>query len=171
YLGLYGGFFHVVTHLLAKSLLFLCAGAVIYRVGIRRISELGGLAQKMPITAFCFFLGALSMGGMPFLAGFMSKYTIILALARLKMWWALSIATFAGVLTLAGLIWAANRVFWSEESPKVAALTAENREVPLPMMIPMVLIASLIIFLGILPQTLYPVLDGATRSILAMLAG
>lgn len=170
YLGLYGGFFHVVTHLLAKSLLFLCAGAVIYRVGIRKISDLGGLARKMPITAFCFFLAALSMGGMPFLAGFMSKYTIILALAKAKIWWAMAIATFAGVLTLASLVWAANRVFWSEESSKVAALATEKHEVPLPMMIPMVLIAALIVLLGVFPQSLYPVLDGATRSILAMLA-
>jgi formate hydrogenlyase subunit 3/multisubunit Na+/H+ antiporter MnhD subunit len=168
YLGLYGGFFHIVTHLLAKSLLFLCAGAVIYRVGIRKISDLGGLARKMPVTAFCFFVGALSMGGMPFLAGFMSKYTIILALAQVRMWWAMSIAILAGVLTLAGLVWAANRVFWSEESPKVAALEARSLEAPLPMLMPMLLIAGLTVFFGILPQTLYPALDGAVKSVLAM---
>ena len=170
YLGLYGGFFHVVTHMLAKSLLFLCAGAVIYRVGIRKISDLGGLGRKMPITAFCFFLAALSMGGMPFLAGFMSKYTIVLALAQVKMWWAMSIAIFAGVLTLAGLMWAANRVFWAEESPKVAALEARSLEIPLPMLVPMLVIAGLTVLFGIFPQSLYPALDGAARSVLAMLS-
>ena len=69
YLGIYGGLFHAVTHLLAKALLFFCAGAIIYRLGIRRISDLGGLSRKMPLTAACFFAGCLSIGGLPFFAG------------------------------------------------------------------------------------------------------
>ena len=170
YLGLYGGMFHAVTHMLAKALLFFCSGAVIYRLGIRRISDLGGLSRKMPMTAFCFFVGALSIGGLPPLAGFASKYSIVLALAQARLWWAMGLAAFAGVLTLAGLVWAAHRVFWGEESEKVAALPAGGKEIPLAMSVPMVLIAAAIILLGIFPQWLYPVLDSASRSVLALVA-
>ena len=168
YLGIYGGLFHAVTHLLAKALLFLCAGAIIYRLGLRRISDLGGLSRKMPLTAACFFAGCLSIGGLPFFAGFPSKYTVVLALAESRLWWALAAAALAGTLTLAGLVWAAYRVFWGEESPRVAALAPGARELPLVMMVPMVSLAAAVVFLGVCPQALYPVLDSGVRSILAL---
>ncbi len=170
YLGIYGGLFHAVTHLAAKSLLFFCSGAIIYRLGLRRISDLGGLSRKMPLTAFCFFVGALSIGGLPLLAGFMSKYTIVLALAQSRLWWAVVITAAAGLLTLAGLVWAAYRVFWGEESPKVAALVRDGRELPPMMAAPMIVLAMVVIALGVWPQLVYPVLDGGARSILALLA-
>ena len=65
YLGCYGGLFHLLNHALYKSLLFMCVGAVMYATGARRISELGGLASRMPITSGCFFLGALALSGFP----------------------------------------------------------------------------------------------------------
>jgi hydrogenase-4 component F len=169
YLGTYGGLFHIVTHLLAKSLLFFCSGAIIYRLGIRRISDLAGLGRKMPVTAVCFFIAALSMGGLPPLAGFMSKYSIVFALAKQRMWWAMIVLAAAGTLTLAALVWAAYRMFWRQESAKVAALAANGREMPLAMSATMVVLATLIVIVGVFPMWLYPVLDGAARSIMALL--
>jgi hydrogenase-4 component F len=169
YLGIYGGLFHAVTHLLAKALLFFCAGAIIYRLGIRRISDLGGLSRKMPITSACFFVGCLSIGGLPFFAGFPSKYTVVLALAEARVWWALALAALAGTLTLGGLVFAAHRVFWGEESPKVAALApAAALEMPLVMMVPMISLAAGVVVLGVYPQALYPILDSGAKSILAL---
>jgi hydrogenase-4 component F len=163
YLGIYGGLFHAVTHLLAKALLFFCAGAIIYRLGIRRISDLGGLSRKMPITSACFFVGCLSIGGLPFFAGFPSKYTVVLALAEARVWWALALAA------LGGLVFAAHRVFWGEESPKVAALApAAALEMPLVMMVPMISLAAGVVVLGVYPQALYPILDSGAKSILAL---
>lgn len=170
YLGIYGGLFHSFTHLLAKGLLFFCAGAIVYRLDIRRISELGGLYRKMPLTSLCFFVAALSMGGVPFFAGFASKYTIILALGKSELWWAMGISAFTGLLTLACMIWAAYRIFWGEESEKVSGLTPESGELPLSMILPMAVIAALIVLVGVYPQLLYPLLDSATRSILAIFA-
>jgi formate hydrogenlyase subunit 3/multisubunit Na+/H+ antiporter MnhD subunit len=170
YLGMYGGLFHAVTHLLAKSLLFFCSGAIIYRVGIRKISDLGGLSRKMPLTAFCFFVASLSIGGLPLLAGFMSKYTIVLAMARARLWWAMVLMAAAGLLTLAALVWAAHRVFWGEESARVAALAPARREMPLAMSIPMIAIAASVVLLGVFPQSIFPVLDSGVRSLLALRA-
>jgi formate hydrogenlyase subunit 3/multisubunit Na+/H+ antiporter MnhD subunit len=168
YLGIYSGLFHAVTHMLAKALLFFCVGAILYRLGIRRISELGGLSRKMPLTAMCFFLAALSMGGMPLLGGFMSKYSVVIAVGQSRLWWAMGISAFAGFLTLGCMIWAAYRVFWTEESEKVKALENQPREVPMLMMAPMVGLAALIVFLGVAPKVLFPLLDNATRTILAL---
>ncbi len=168
YLGIYGGLFHAFTHLLAKGLLFFCAGAIVYRLGIRRISELGGLSRKMPVTAVCFFIASFSMGSVPFFAGFMSKYTIILAVGNSRIWWALGISAIGGLLTLACMVWAAYRVFWGAESEKVRALEPGGREMPGAMMATMVTVAALIVVVGVYPAVLYPLLDSATRSILAV---
>jgi formate hydrogenlyase subunit 3/multisubunit Na+/H+ antiporter MnhD subunit len=161
YLGCYGGLFHLVNHAVGKGLLFMCAGAVVYATGARRISDLGGLASKMPVTGACFIVGALSIAGLPPLSGFMSKLTIYLALARAGLWWAAVIAVLASILTMVVLVRAAAAVFWG--SARVATATEEAREVPLAMWGPMVILAFASLLLGLFPQVAFPFLDGAAR--------
>ena len=71
------GFFHLLTHGVFKALLFLGAGAVIHAVGTNNLSEMGGLARRMPQTALIFIIGTLSLAGIPFFAGFLSKEAIL----------------------------------------------------------------------------------------------
>jgi NADH-quinone oxidoreductase subunit L len=71
------GFFHLLTHGLFKALLFLGAGAVIHAVHSNDLSNMGGLARRMPQTAVVFLVGTLSLAGMPFFAGFLSKEEIL----------------------------------------------------------------------------------------------
>ena len=70
---------HAYSHILYKSLLFMCAGAVIYATGIRKINQLGGMAKKMPFVAICFFVAAFSISGVPLFNGFISKTITIAA--------------------------------------------------------------------------------------------
>lgn len=74
--GLAGGIYHIMAHALAKTALFLCAGAVIYKTGIREIKDMKGLGQKMPLTMICFSLASLSMVGFPPFVGFVSKWIL-----------------------------------------------------------------------------------------------
>jgi hydrogenase-4 component F len=162
YLGCYGGLFHLLNHAVAKALLFMCAGAVIYSTGARRISELGGLARRMPITGACFILGALTLAGFPPLSGFMSKLTIYLALTRAGLWWAAVIAVLASILTMVVLVRAAMAVFWG--APRAGAAAApEPREVPLTMWAPMVILAAASLIFGVYPQAVFPLLDEAAK--------
>jgi NADH-quinone oxidoreductase subunit L len=71
------GFFHLLTHGLFKALLFLGAGAVIHAVHSNDLSHMGGLAKKMPQTAIVFIIGTLSLAGVPFFGGFLSKEGIL----------------------------------------------------------------------------------------------
>jgi NADH-quinone oxidoreductase subunit L len=71
------GFFHLLTHGIFKALLFLGAGAVIHAVGSNDIGRMGGLARRMPQTAAVFIVGTLSLAGIPFFAGFLSKEEIL----------------------------------------------------------------------------------------------
>lgn len=168
YLGIYSGLFHLVNHTLIKALLFLSVGAVMYASGgVRRISQLGGLAAKMPLTAACFILGALSISGLPPLNGFVSKFSLFLAIGDARLYWALVISIVTGLLTLACLMRAAYLVFWKKPDLPPAA---DFQPVPLSMHVSMVVLALLCLMIGLLPGTLFPVLDQATRAVMQIWA-
>jgi len=71
------GFLHLLTHGLFKALLFLGAGAVIHAVGSNDLPNMGGLARRMPQTAIVFIIGTLSLAGIPFFGGYLSKEEIL----------------------------------------------------------------------------------------------
>lgn len=78
-LGIYElAYFHLITHALFKSLLFLCAGVFIHAIGdIQDIRIVSGVGKLLPITRVFFVGCSLSLCGFPFLAGFYSKDLII----------------------------------------------------------------------------------------------
>ncbi|MGH8837599.1 MAG: NADH-quinone oxidoreductase subunit 5 family protein [Actinomycetes bacterium] len=71
--------FQLLTHGAYKALLFLCAGAVIHAVGTNSMRALGGLRAAMPITFVTMTLGLAALIGIPPLAGFFSKESILTA--------------------------------------------------------------------------------------------
>lgn len=77
-MGLMGGLLHIPAHAFAKLTLFLCAGALYVQLDIKYISEMPGVAKRMPVTMSAFALASFSMAGLPLLAGFVSKWHIIL---------------------------------------------------------------------------------------------
>ena len=84
-LGAFGytaAIFHLLAHGFAKALLFLGAGSVIHSTEEQEISKLGGLRRVMPLTTIVFAIGALSLGGVPILAGFWSKDEILQAVSH-----------------------------------------------------------------------------------------
>ena len=68
---------HAFTNILFKGVLMMGAGAVIYATGHSKITELSGLARKMPVTAACFLISSLAIAGLPGLSGFVSKALIM----------------------------------------------------------------------------------------------
>ena len=90
------GVFHLMTHAFFKALLFLAAGSVI--IGMHHdqdIRNMGGLRKYMPITWLTSLVGSLALIGTPFLSGFYSKDSIILAVENSTHGWITSFATFA----------------------------------------------------------------------------
>ncbi|MCJ7630416.1 MAG: hypothetical protein MUO50_18735, partial [Longimicrobiales bacterium] len=169
YLGYYGGLFHLLNHAIFKALLFMSVGAVVYGTGVRKVSELGGLARQMPLTGACFLVGALAIAGFPPFNGFMSKLTIYLALAGSGLWWAVAIAILTSILTMVALLRPAYRVFWAAPTGD-AHRFQQVREVPATVWGPMVVLALACLILGILPQVAHGLLSRAAEA-LAMLGG
>ena len=73
-LALIAALFHTLNHAIFKCLLFLGAGSVLHSTGTRNMEELGGLIRPMPVTAFCFLIGAVAISGLPPLNGFVSEW-------------------------------------------------------------------------------------------------
>jgi formate hydrogenlyase subunit 3/multisubunit Na+/H+ antiporter MnhD subunit len=79
YLSISGSLFHVLNHAVMKSLLFLAAGSMIFRLNRHTIAEMKGAGRVMPFTAVCFSIGALSVAGLPPFGGFFSKFLMVYA--------------------------------------------------------------------------------------------
>lgn len=77
--GLRGGLLHVFSHACAKGCLFLVAGVFIYKLRLRRVTELMGIGQTMPMTLACFTAASISLVGIPPMGGFTSKWAIATA--------------------------------------------------------------------------------------------
>ena len=78
-LGYTAAIFHLLAHGFSKALLFLGAGSVMHSTEELDVRKMGGLRKVMPVTAILFSIGALSLGGIPILAGFWSKDEILVA--------------------------------------------------------------------------------------------
>ncbi|MBE0499803.1 MAG: monovalent cation/H+ antiporter subunit D family protein [Desulfuromonadales bacterium] len=76
--GMLGGVMHLAMHAFGKITLFFCAGAIYVATKKKNISQMDGLGRRMPITYFAFFLGSLSIIGMPPMGGFISKWSLLL---------------------------------------------------------------------------------------------
>uniref|UniRef100_A0AAU7VAR1 NADH-ubiquinone oxidoreductase chain 5 n=1 Tax=Stenopsocus obscurus TaxID=3074946 RepID=A0AAU7VAR1_9NEOP len=71
-------FFHLLTHALFKSLLFMCAGYIIHGMNdCQDIRYMGNIVSQSPLLSIYFTVSNLSLCGMPFLAGFYSKDIIL----------------------------------------------------------------------------------------------
>lgn len=153
-LSLNGTTAHVYTHILYKSLLFMSVGAVIYRTGYSKATELGGLYRSMPITCLCCIVGAASISAFPLFSGFVSKSMVMSAAAEehyLFVWLVLLFAA-AGVFHHAGIKIPFFAFFSHDGGHRV-------KEAPPFMLAAMVLTAAGCIIIGCFPQqTIYPLL-------------
>lgn len=72
--ALTGGVLHVICHAFIKAVLFLCAGAVIFKTGKTRADELKGIGKEMPVLLWCYTIASLGLIGIPPAGGFISKW-------------------------------------------------------------------------------------------------
>lgn len=71
-----GGLVHLVHQGIMKITLFFCAGLLAETLEVKRVSQMGGVARRMPLTMLAFSLAALGMMGIPPTPGFLSKWAL-----------------------------------------------------------------------------------------------
>lgn len=153
-MGLTGGLLHILNHAFMKGTLFLVAGGIMYKMGMRDITQFRGLHRRMPFTMAAFTIAALSMIGIPPMGGFFSKFYLILGAIEAKQW------VFIVVLLGSSLL---NAVYFfriienAYLEPPVTAYAHDGGtheeikrdELPLSMLIPTLIMAAGVVLLGI----------------------
>jgi multicomponent Na+:H+ antiporter subunit D len=152
YWGIVGALFHIMAHAVGKGLLFLTAGSVEHATGTRDLDKLSGLEKSMPVTAWSYLLGSLSLAGVPPFAGFFSKLFIIVGALSAGMYWLAILAALFSTVTLGYLVKVLNKAFFTHRDRE----STPAREVPATMLIAMLGLVVLTMALGI---GFKPVLD------------
>ena len=152
-LAVNGAVAHAFAHILYKGLLFMGMGAVLYRVGTCKASELGGLFKFMPITAICTIIGAISISAFPLFSGFVAKSLIMSSLGKEGLVFVYFMLLFAsaGVLHHSGIKIPFFAFFAHESGIK-------TKEAPLNMIVAMIIASALCILIGIFPSYFYAIL-------------
>jgi multicomponent Na+:H+ antiporter subunit D len=143
-LGILGGGLHIATHALGKITLFMCAGAIYVATHKTEISDMRGLGRVMPFTFGAFCIGALSIIGLPPLAGTWSKWYLALAAADTGMILVIAVFMISSLLNVAYLMPIVARGFYTPTPDAIpqavgAAVTPGRRgiaEAPLLCVIP-----------------------------------
>jgi proton-translocating NADH-quinone oxidoreductase chain N len=172
-----GAFFHLTTHALMKGLAFLAAGTFLFAFYIDRheheplmIADLNGAATRFPLAAFGLSIAVLALGGLPPLAGFMSKWQIFIGAAGTRDGWVLALVIFAALNSLISLAYYAplvNAMYRLEPSAAVKKATA----IPYQMAIPLVLLVLGVLVLGLWPSLVNPITLPAGNSLLSIFGG
>ncbi len=152
-LAINGAVSHAFAHIIYKALLFMTMGAVLFRTGTAKGSELGGLYKTMPwTTGFC-IVGGASISGFPLFSGFVTKSMILTAAAEEGYLVPFLVLLFAsaGVFHHSG-IKIPFFAFFAHDSGK------RPKEAPFNMLLAMGLAAFLCIAIGVYPQPLYALL-------------
>jgi NADH-quinone oxidoreductase subunit L len=144
------GLFHLFTHAFFKSCLFFGAGSVIHAVRTNDMGEMGGLRKRMPVTFWTFLIATLALCGVPPLAGFFSKDSIIAAAYDTHHYAIWGVALVTAFLTALYMIRAVMLTFTGTYRG-----AAHPHESPGVMTAPMILLAILSASVGFLGGTVW----------------
>jgi hydrogenase-4 component B len=177
-IALIAAMFHTMNHAIFKCLLFLGAGSVLHSTGTRNMEELGGLIRPMPVTAFCFLIGAVAISGLPPLNGFVSEwltYQSLLAgfgatggLTRILFPIAGSMLALTGALAAACFVKAFAITFLA--LPR-GAESGPVHEAPRSMLVGMGWLTLACAVLGLGATWFLPVFDSMTQQLLGLRVG
>lgn len=158
-LGLAGALLHLWNHTLMKGLMFLSAGSVLHAAGTKDLERLGGMLKPLPRTGSLMMLGSVAIAGLPPLNGFVSEWLLYLALLRAAL--ASTGATSVLLLVAVGVVSLVGALAGLAFVRLVGtALLGQPRsdsssrvhESPMPMILPMALLAAMCVVIGLYPQ-------------------
>ena len=157
--GVLGALLQLVFHALAKDVLFLAAGAVIFATNRTRVDQLRGIGRRMPVTMWCFTLAALSLIGIPPMPGFLSKWYLGTAglegASRAFGIAGLVVLVLSALLTAGYLLPIVTAGFFPGRD-----FSGERKEVGKTMLAPMLCFSAASVLLGLFPGPLMSWLGG-----------
>ncbi len=148
--GMTGGIMHIAMHAFGKITLFFCAGAIFVATGKKNISEMVGIGRRMPVTLTAFFIGALSIIGMPPCGGFLSKWYLVLGTLEAHQMPILFVLLASSLLNAAYFMPFVYKAFFCV--PKDAQFENTVKEAPVFCVVPLTITALISVIMLFYPQ-------------------
>jgi multicomponent Na+:H+ antiporter subunit D len=148
--GIQGGLIHIVNHAFSKITLFFCAGAIYVATHKKFISEMDGLGKTMPFTFGAFGIASLSMIGAPPVAGFITKWNLLIGSVEAHQLGILLILIASTLLNAAYFAPITYRAFFGKRP--VGEPFTGIKEAPLSMLIPILIACTISVLIGIFPD-------------------
>jgi multicomponent Na+:H+ antiporter subunit D len=154
--ALQGALLHMLNHAVMKGCLFLAVGGVQWRTGHTQLAGLVGISQRMPLTMAAFAVAAGSMIGIPPTAGFFSKWYLLTGALEAQAWSALLVLVLSSVLSMVYFFRVLEVAYLRQPAAPVHAPRTRPRrpELPWSMLLPIVLLATLVVLLGVWNQVI-----------------
>lgn len=159
--GMVGGIIHITNHAFSKITLFFCAGSIYVSAHKTEISQLSGIAKKMPWTMTAFAIATLSMIGIPPASGFITKWYLIVGSLERQSITIVIVLLASSLLNAAYFIPIVYKAFFEKEHTGEGH-HEEIREVPF-MVIPLVLAAIGSVILGFYPDFIIQLAKGVIQ--------
>ncbi|MGD0477447.1 MAG: proton-conducting transporter membrane subunit [Nitrososphaerales archaeon] len=166
-LGVSGGVFYFLSHIVGKCILFSVAGILLAQTGTRDIRKMGGLATMMPLTATLCVLGTLILSAVPPMSGFQAEWILFVGIftqgtlgtaANMVVAFAAIIGT---ILTVAYTFWPLRKIFFGPLPTELQ----EVKEAPLTMLVPLFVLAAIMLLVGIYPELIMKFLSSFTSGL------
>ncbi len=165
-MGMSGAIFQMFAHGLISAALFMLAGSVLHRLGTRNISELGGIANRVPVLSAFILTAFLASLGLPGLVGFVAEFTVFLGTYEaFGLWVLLPILTV--VLTAAYYLYAVQRAVHGPFNERLGSI----KDISLYEFLPLGALAALFALFGIFPTPLMDLFSDWTRVLFETIGG
>ena len=148
--GISGGLVHIANHAFSKITLFFCAGAIYVATHKKNISEMSGLGRKMPFTFGAFAVASLSMIGVPGVAGFITKWQLLVGTVEAHELGIILILLASTLLNVGYFAPVTYKAFFGK--PPADEPYAGIQEASKSMVIPLCLTALISVIIGIYPD-------------------
>ncbi|PKK93670.1 MAG: monovalent cation/H+ antiporter subunit D family protein [Tenericutes bacterium HGW-Tenericutes-6] len=162
--GLRAAFFHILSHGLMKTALFLSVGEIIYYKKTRKVNDFDGMGFIMPVAMGVFSIAALGMIGIPLTSGFISKLNLGVAVLDQNQIIFLVILIVSSLLNVIYYLPIIILAFLKNEKYRYRLKSIEPT--PRTMIAPLVLLGVLIVVVGLFPNQIMIFIEAAANSLL-----
>jgi multicomponent Na+:H+ antiporter subunit D len=156
--GVIGGGMHIAMHAVGKITLFFCAGAIMVGAHKTDISTMDGLGRRMPWTMGAFFLGSLSIIGLPPFGGSWSKWYLLMGAVDSDQYIYMAILMISSLLSIGYLMPVVARAFFLPEKPDPDGHHHDHGEAPFLCVMPPVVTAVGCVLLFVFAEDLHNLL-------------
>jgi multicomponent Na+:H+ antiporter subunit D len=161
--GISGGIVHIANHAFSKITLFFCAGAIYVATRRKNISEMRGLGRVMPLTFASFAVASLSMIGVPLVAGFVSKWFLLVGAVNAHQMVILGVLLASTILNAAYFAPIVYQAYFGQ--PSEGDSHAGLKEAPFAILAPLMLCAVLTVVVGLYPDFFMGFINSFTKGI------